>query len=344
MRGITSNNNGDFYSLGCLHSFRTDNALKKHEILCNNHDYCEIVMLTEDKNILKYNHGVKSLKVANVFHLDTESLLIKQQSSQNSPKELYTERKAIHELCGYSLNLVRSYDTNKNMHSFYRGIDCTKKLCKDLKDQAMEIINFEEKEMIPLTDDKIKYYEKRKYCHICKRKFCIDENDKNKFKLYHKVIDLDHYTGNFRGAAHSICNLRYKVQRGIPVVLHNGSTYDYHLIIKELAEEFKGKIDCLGENTEKYITFSVPLKKINKNGKLITYKLKFTDSCRFMPTSLSNLTDNLTEINNKNCKKCMERNKIKSECKCIKHRDNKLIYKCKKCNDISAKSVNRLIS
>ena len=43
-RGITSNNNGDFYFLGCLHSFRTDNALKKHERLCNNHHYCHIEM------------------------------------------------------------------------------------------------------------------------------------------------------------------------------------------------------------------------------------------------------------------------------------------------------------
>ena len=62
-----------------------------------------------------------------------------------------------------------------------------------------------------------------------------------------------------------------------------------------------------------------------------------------MATSLSNLADNLSEINNKNCKKCMERNKIKSECRYIKQKENKLIYKCKKCDDISYKSVNRFI-
>ena len=62
-----------------------------------------------------------------------------------------------------------------------------------------------------------------------------------------------------------------------------------------------------------------------------------------MATSLSNLADNLSEINNKNCKKCMERNKIKSECRYIKQKENKLIYKCKKCNDISYKSVNGFI-
>ena len=92
-----------------------------------------------------------------------------------------------------------------------------------------------------------------------------------------------HSTGKFTGAAHSECNLRYKVPKEIPIVFHNGSTYDYHFIIKQLAKEFEAEFKCLGENTEKNITFPVPLKK--ENGKIITYKLKFIDSYRFMSTS-----------------------------------------------------------
>ena len=107
------------------------------------------------------------------------------------------------------------------------------------------------------------------------KKFCYDKNMK-------KVSNHCHYIGKFRGAAHSECNLRYKVPKEIPVVFHRGSTYDYHFIIKQLAEEFEGKFKCLGENTKKYITFSVPLKKQNDNGKIITSKLKFIDSYRFM--------------------------------------------------------------
>ena len=87
------------------------------------------------------------------------------------------------------------------------------------------------------------------------------KNDEKGFKLKQKVRDHCHYTGKFRGAAYSICNLRYKTPREIPVVFHNGSTYDYHFIIKQLAEEFKSEFKCLGENTEKYITFPVPIKK-----------------------------------------------------------------------------------
>ena len=80
-------------------------------------------------------------------------------------------------------------------------------------------------------------------------------------KKTHKVKDYCHYTGKYRGAAHDICSLRYKIQTEIPVVFHNGSTYDYHVIIKELAEEFEGEFECLIETTGKNIIFSVPTKK-----------------------------------------------------------------------------------
>ena len=160
----------------------------------------------------------------------------------------------------------------------------------------MKIIDYEENEMILLTDKEKKSYEKQKVCYICKKEFSTDENDKNTFKLYHKVRDHCHYTGKFRGASHTICNLRYKTPKEIPVVFHNGSTYDYHFIIKQSTKEFEGQFECLGENTEKYITFSAPIKKELDNGKTITYKLKFVNSFRFMTSKLSDLVDNSSEI------------------------------------------------
>ena len=81
---------------------------------------------------------------------------------QNNPEKSYTERKAIHEPCGYSLDLITSYDLNKEKHSFYRRTDCNKKLYENLKDLAMEVINLEKKEMILLTDDEKWEYEMQK--------------------------------------------------------------------------------------------------------------------------------------------------------------------------------------
>ena len=83
-----------------------------------------------------------------------------------------------------------------------------------------------------------------------------------KDKKYRKVRDHCHYTGEYRGTVHTICNLKYSVPKKIPIVFRNGSNYDYNFIIKELAEEFKKQFSCLGENTEKYITFTVSIKKI----------------------------------------------------------------------------------
>ena len=150
----------------------------------------------------------------------------------------------------------------------------------------MKTINYEEKEMIPLTDKENKSYPMQKVSYICKKEFSTDESDKNAFKLYHKVRDHCHYNGKFREAAQSICNLRYKTPQEIPVVFHNGCIYDYHFIIKQLAKEFDSQFECLGKNTEKYITFSAPIKKELDNSKTITHKPKFTDSFRFMSTSL----------------------------------------------------------
>ena len=97
----------------------------------------------------------------------------------------------------------------------------------------------------------------------------------------------------------------------IPIVFHDGSNSDYYFIIKELAEEFKKQFTCLGENTEKYITFTVPIEKevtrIDKNGEEITkdisYILQFINSGKRMASSLSNLINNLSEgIHRMKCK------------------------------------------
>ena len=77
--------------------------------------------------------------------------------------------------------------------------------------------------------------------------------------------DHCHYTGEYRGAAHSICNLKYSVPKNIPIVFHNGSNYDYDFVIKHLAEQFKKQFTFLGENIEKYIIFTVTTERGYKN-------------------------------------------------------------------------------
>ena len=129
--------------------------------------------------------------------------------------------------------------------------------------------------------------------------------------------------------------MQFKIQntKEIPVVFHNGSTYDYHFIINKLAKEFYGQL----EYTEKCITFSVPISKELDNGKTITYRLKFIDSFRFMSTSLSSLVDNLSEKLHQSdkCKDC------KSELDYMSVKDNQLIFQCLECKKNYKKDFNK---
>ena len=124
LRGISSSNKGDFYCLNCFHSYCTTNKLKKHERLCNNHDYCHIDVPEEGKNILKYSRGDKSLKAPFIIYAELECLLKKEQLHQNNAESSYTEIKAKHKPSGYSLNLIRSFDETKNRRKIYRRKDC----------------------------------------------------------------------------------------------------------------------------------------------------------------------------------------------------------------------------
>ena len=102
-------------------------------------------------------------------------------------------------------------------------------------------------------------------------------------------------------------------------------------------KEFEGNFECLGENTEKYITFSVPIKKKIENKDIeITYKIKFIDSFRFMATSLSKLVDNLTEdIHGDICIDC------KSDLSYMKVMDETLILRCFNCKKNYEKEINK---
>ena len=114
VRGITSNHDGDFYCLNYFHSYRTKIKLKKHERVCNNHDYCYVEIPNEDDKILKYNHGEKLLKVPAAIYVDVECLLEKRYSCQNNPEKSSTEKKVEHTPSGYSIFTSCSLDPRKN--------------------------------------------------------------------------------------------------------------------------------------------------------------------------------------------------------------------------------------
>ena len=117
-------------------------------------------MPNEDNKILKYNHGEKSMKVPFIIYADLESLLEKMSTCHNNPKNSSATKINKHTPSGYSLFTHCSIDLTKNKLGCYRGKDCVERFCKDLKEDATIIINYEKKEMIPLTDKENKSYKK----------------------------------------------------------------------------------------------------------------------------------------------------------------------------------------
>ena len=325
LRSISSNHNSDYYCINCFHSYRTENKLNVHKKICENHDYCNIEMPSPNNNIIKYNQGNKSLKSPFTIYADLECLLEKIDTYYNNPEESSTTKINHHTPSGYSIFTNCSFDKSKNKLNYYRGEDSMKRLCKDLKEHAIKIINCEKKVMTPLTKEEEEDYNNQKVCHICKKEFIDDTTESSSLEC--KVRDHCHYTGKYRGAAHNTCNLRYKIPKNIPVIFHNGSKYDYHFITKELASEFERNFECLGENTEKYITFSAPIKKRIEHKNIdITYKIKFIDSFRFMSASLSKLVENLTDgVHNDKCTNC------KSNLCFVRTINETLLFECIEC-------------
>ena len=194
--------------------------------------------------------------------------------------------------------------------------------------------------MLPLTRKKLQSHKDAKVCY-----FCGVWLFKKLFRdiIYRKFRDHCHCTGKYRGAGYCVCNLKINMPKDIPVVFQRDSTYDYHFIIKELVNEFEGQLECTRENREKYKTFSIPVKKeiikTDKDGHetvgIISYKIKFIDSARFIASSLSNLVENLME----------GIHKIKFKvCGCFleyKHaKANFIIYKCLSCNKFYSKKLS----
>ena len=145
--------------------------------------------------------------------------------------------------------------------------------------------------MKPLTPKEMDRYKRLESCHICFKPFKEDKP---------KVRDHCHYTGHYRGPAHTKCNLQYKILSYIPIVFHNLSGYDTHLFINELAASSTdgAKTGVIAKNKEDYISFSIKVevdKCIDKNGieKSKEIELRFIDSFKFMSSSLDSLVNNL---------------------------------------------------
>ena len=143
-------------------------------------------MPNEDNKIIKFNQGEKSIRSPFIIYADLECLLEKISTCYNNREESSITEINKYTPSGYLLFTHCSFDKTKNKLDYYRGDNCMKTFCKELREHATKIINYEKKDMIPLTKKEEKRHNKQKVWYICKKEFNTVDNDKKHHKV--KII------------------------------------------------------------------------------------------------------------------------------------------------------------
>ncbi|XP_078335318.1 uncharacterized protein LOC144626186 [Crassostrea virginica] len=265
-------NNQYFYCHYCLHGFTKRCLLEKHVSYCQLHGAQRTEMPSDDDKWLSYTDVSKQLKVPFVVYADFESILERQYGCQPDPKKSSTTKIARHVPSGFTYKVVGITPETTENHVTYRGPDVMDVFIDHmvkLEDRIIEKLR-NPKDMI-LSDEDCKQFRTATHCCICKGELQEGET---------VVRDHCHVTGKFRGAAHGPCNLNLKQRERIPVFFHNLKGYDAHHIMSVIGKEKRKKINCIPQNHEKYISFSLG-------------KLDFVDTFQFLSTSVDKLSANL---------------------------------------------------
>ena len=126
-RGITSKKNGGFYCLNCLHPFIAKNKPEYHKKFCENKDFSNVIMRSEDTKILEFNQYQKSDKAPFIIQAVFECMIEKIGGCKNNPENSSTTKVSKHIPSGFSISTISSFRSTENKHDVYRDKDCIKK-------------------------------------------------------------------------------------------------------------------------------------------------------------------------------------------------------------------------
>ena len=296
------------FCLNCFNGFNTPESLNKHKEYCYNNE-CVKINMPPTGSFLEFKNFVHSEKAPFAIYADFESLIKPLDVCDPDPNKSYTKKYQKHEpvsFCYYIKSFDESVYTSKlriYIKTREQDADAMDTFINWLESDVREIANLENKDMI-FTPENEKEFINALNCWICGEYMGND-----------RVRDHCHFTGKFRGAACNSCNLKLKRQNNISVFFHNLAGYDSHLFIKRLGIT-EGKIECIPNNEEKYISISKTIvsgQYENKKGEIKdkTFKIIFKDSMKFMSSSMGALVNNLPKDAFKNLEKYFTPEQIK---------------------------------
>ena len=241
----SKHNPSQHFCTNCSQGFSDVGSRDEHYAYCRSNQAVRIEMPNK-RPIVEYSNGQHQFKVPFVLYADFESILESIDGPSNNPNYSSTRGVNVHTPSGWCVHSKFAYGDLDNPTTQYRGSDCVERFCEHIISEAKRLhTTFPERPMVPLTKSQLKEYRKATKCHICFKE--LGEN---------KERDHCHYSGLYRGAAHTMCNLCYKIPKYIPVVFHNLAGYDAHLLICELAKH-TSHMGVIAKNVEDYISFSI---------------------------------------------------------------------------------------
>ena len=275
----------------CCNSFPKEESLQRHIEYCSKQKAVKVVM-PEKGTFLSFKNYFKKMRVPFVIIADFEAFTESISTCSPSNDKSYTKQYQKHTPCSFCF-YIKCYDDRlfppqlRHYTIREKGENVGKIFVEKLEKEIKEIyLKFRFKKNMRITRKEEQDFQEATVCHICEDSL---NND--------KVRDHCHLTGKYRGAAHSQCNLDYKLPKFYPVIFHNLSGYDTHMFIKDLAET-PGEINCISKTEEDYISFSktIVVDTFIRDGKKIEIRrqIRFLDSFRFMQKGLSELAGNLT--------------------------------------------------
>ena len=318
MTSFTKHKDRKYFCMSCLHCCSSERVLEMHKQDCLAINGTQAIRMPKEGSKIYFQNHQKMLPAPFVIYADFEAITEKIDSCIPSDEKSYTTTYQSHKACGYGYKLVCRYDDRYSKPvEIYRGEDAIDEFIVQMMNEVEDcrrIVKEEFQKPLNMTVQNEIDFQNSTVCHICERKFNEQAmskrlSQKSDNPLKEKVRDHCHITGEYRGAAHRDCNLKWAIspqKLKIPVIFHNLKGYDCHFIMQNLGklinedsvydinefEEPDGEvhevkssinISVIASNFEKYMGFRL--------GKHLT----FIDSFSFMSQSLDRLSSNLSD-------------------------------------------------
>jgi hypothetical protein len=261
------------------------NNLAEHKNFCRPYGAQRTKFLPKEANFIQFNDYEKMQKLPFCIYADFETInkdveeknFVIDYGENGEPLKSGTELKTNHAVTGFTFCTVSPHFPINTVT--YRNPDAGKvflemiheekeRILKQWKDSGSEKMNMTSKDEYQ--------FKRTTCCHICTQKFVENPTKKGQTK----VRDHDHFTGDYRGAAHSKCNIAMRTVKNIPIFFHNLGGYDSHIIFNNLNKVPIETPSVIAKAIERFVCFRIG-------------KLYFKDSLQFLASSLEKLSQNL---------------------------------------------------